>query len=260
MTTELCFICLRWVAPLSPYASVLQVLLLLPVNFCGIVLFRLATLLASLSSSRARSVPIWVLDVWLSSVWQQQSERVSATRKWRPLLEYHEYRDCAELQLSTCQSFWDYKWSKKTKTKKTRQLLESRWEEQDINLRSEAPLTSLPGAFLLHQCRRGDHRMRMYFLTTTALSGINLRHLVTTEAEHCLRVATVQLSCQYVKAFLGGGCRPGVCTFVCLPYIFGFPFAATDMRSGLHSAESPHHSSHNLFSRNDGLTAISLLI
>lgn len=48
--------------------------------------------------------------------------------------------------------------------------------------------------------------------------------------------------------------------FVCLPYILGFPFAARDMRSGLRSAEPPHHSSHNLFSCNDGLTAISLLI
>lgn len=65
------------------------------------------------------------------------------------------------------------------------------WEERDINFRSEAPLTSLPGAFSFHQCRREDHRMRMYFLTTTALSGINLRHLVTTEGEHCLCVATV---------------------------------------------------------------------
>lgn len=47
--------------------------------------------------------------------------------------------------------------------------------------------------------------MRMYFLTTTALSGINLRHLVTTDAEHCLCDATVQLSCQYGKAFFLGG-------------------------------------------------------
>lgn len=44
--------------------------------------------------------------------------------------------------------------------------------------------------------------MRMYFLTTTALSGINLRHLVTTETEHCLCVATVLLSSEYIKAFL----------------------------------------------------------
>lgn len=75
--------------------------------------------------------------------------------------------------------------------------------------------------------------MRMYFLTATALSGINLRHLVATEAEHCLCVATVQLPCQYVKAFSfgGEGYRHRACVFVCLPYIFGFPFAATDMRS-----------------------------
>lgn len=94
----------------------------------------------------------------------------------------------------------------KKKNVQKHQLLEaeSHWEVRDINLRSEAPLTSLPGAFLLHPCRSGDHRMRMYFLTTTALSGINLRHLVTTEAKYCLCVATVQLSCQYVKAFFGG--------------------------------------------------------
>lgn len=59
--------------------------------------------------------------------------------------------------------------------------------------------------------------MRMYFLTTTALSGINLRHLVTTEAEHCLCVATVQLSCQYVKTFFGGEVhRHRRCMFVCV--------------------------------------------
>lgn len=44
--------------------------------------------------------------------------------------------------------------------------------------------------------------MRMYFLTTTALSDINLRHLVTTETEHCLCVATMLLSSEYIKAFL----------------------------------------------------------
>ncbi len=60
--------------------------------------------------------------------------------------------------------------------------------------------------------------MRMYFLTTTALSGINLRHLVTTEAEHCLCVATVHLSCQYVKAFEGGEVIhiESVCFCVCV--------------------------------------------
>ena len=102
--------------------------------------------------------------------------------------------------------------------------------------------------------------MRMYFLTTTALSGINLRHLVTTDAEHCLCDATMQLSCQYGKAFFGGGYTHKGCMLVCLPYIFGFPFAATDMNSGLHIAEPPHHSSYNLFNCNDGLTAIRLFV
>lgn len=103
--------------------------------------------------------------------------------------------------------------------------------------------------------------MRMYFLTTTALSGINLRHLVTTDAEHCLCDATVQLSCQYGKAFFLGevihikGVRQCVC-----PTYFGFPFAATDMSSGLHIAEPPHRSSYNLFHCNDGLTAIRLFV
>lgn len=62
--------------------------------------------------------------------------------------------------------------------------------------------------------------MRMYFLTTTALSGINLRHLVTTETEHCLRVATVPLSSEYIKAFLfflfGGKGEVRWCAFVFL--------------------------------------------
>lgn len=64
--------------------------------------------------------------------------------------------------------------------------------------------------------------MRMYFLTATALSGINLRHLVTTEAEHCLCVATVQLPCQYVKAFSFGGKVidiERVCLCVCPTYL-----------------------------------------
>lgn len=43
--------------------------------------------------------------------------------------------------------------------------------------------------------------MRMYFLTTTALSGINLRHSVTTETLSLMCVATVQLSSKYIKAF-----------------------------------------------------------
>lgn len=62
--------------------------------------------------------------------------------------------------------------------------------------------------------------MRMYFLTTTALSGINLRHLVTTDAKHCLCDATVQLSRQYGKAFLGEVIHiKGVCWCVCPTYL-----------------------------------------
>lgn len=91
--------------------------------------------------------------------------------------------------------------------------------------------------------------MRMYFLTATALSGINLQHLVTTEAEHCLCVATMQLSWGVVIDI----------EVVCLPYAFGFPFAAIDMRCGLHNAELPRHSSYILFSCNDGLTTITQL-
>lgn len=40
----------------------------LPTNFCGIVLLRLATLLANLSSTRALSDPVW-LKSSLCSLW-----------------------------------------------------------------------------------------------------------------------------------------------------------------------------------------------
>lgn len=75
----------------------------------------------------------------------------------------------------------------------------------------------------------------MYFLTVMALSGMNLRHLVTTEAEHCLccNRATVLSVC-------GGICLGDVTDtegeFLLLPYIFGFPYVDTHMTSGLHSA------------------------
>lgn len=65
----------------------------------------------------------------------------------------------------------------------------------------------------------------------------------------------------------GGGVIDGVHLLVCLmpgrkhlPYIFGFPFASADMRSGLHCAEPSYHSSHNLFTCNDGVLAMSSLI
>lgn len=149
--------------------------------------------------------------------WESKCNEEMKTSSWSSSIMSDE--SAPSCNCPPVKAFEVIKWSKKKKKKscKTHQLLaaESHWEERDINLRSEAPLTSLPGAFLLHQCRRGDYTMRMYFLTTTALSGINLWHLVTTEAEHCLRVATVQLSCQYVKAFSGGGYGHRRCVFVC---------------------------------------------
>lgn len=169
--------------------------LFLPVNFCGIELFRFATLLASLSSSRARSVPIWDLDVWLSSAWQQENKskkaneiqsdcRVQCNQAVSSVKSVHA---AATAHLSTLLMLWS---EVKHKSLLKHQLLQAKYhkEEQDINLiKSSFDLTSwcYSTSPVLEKRPQGEDVLPHHWDTIRH----KLTTLVTTDAQHCMCVA-----------------------------------------------------------------------
>ena len=150
------------------------------------------------------------------------------------------------------------KWGKKKrKNCKTHQLLESNWEERDINLRSDLTSWCFFLSSPVQEWRPHDEDVLPHHYGT-------IRHKLTTFGDHRCKALSVWCNRATVpsvwKGVFGGGYTCKGCMLVCLPYIFGFPFAATDMSSSLHIAEPPHHSSSNLFNCTDGLTAIRLFV